>query len=230
MKERMLIGQVAAAALAVLFAAAALALGLSVHPLETIDVVRAVTEAAAVLLPVVVGIYAMRREQTARFACLLVIAGLAWAPSALALSGDSLPYSIGRVWSWGVLVWIVYLLLAFPAGRLTTRTDRWVVAAGVGTLALLYLPSALIAEFPTPSPWNDCTTACPPNAFMVTATPAGETTAIIVLRDVLSMLVFAAGAARVAVRWRSGARVARRVHGPVFAMAVLYLLASAAFL
>src|SRR5260221_2998143 len=106
--------QVLAGALAVLFAYEALRVGLNLSPLDTIDVARAVGQALAVLLPVFVGLYALRRDQTARFARLLVVTGLAWAPSVLALSSNSLAYSIGRVWAWAVAVGVVYLLLVFP--------------------------------------------------------------------------------------------------------------------
>src|SRR4051794_40821804 len=117
-------------------AAVALAVGLSVDPLDATDVGRAIAQALAISVPVAAGLYALRRDPASRFARLLVVTGLAWAPTLLAMSERSVPYSIGRVWAWVVLVWVVYLLLAFPTGRLTTRTDRWMVSAALGLVAI----------------------------------------------------------------------------------------------
>src|SRR6478672_2554270 len=49
--------------LAMVLSAGALVAGLAVHPLQFVDVVRAVSQALAIALPVLVGIYALRREQ-----------------------------------------------------------------------------------------------------------------------------------------------------------------------
>jgi PAS domain S-box-containing protein len=222
--------QAGVAALSLVFGTVALVVGLQVRPLETADVVRAVAEALAVVVPVFVGLYAIRREQTARFARLLLIAGLAWAPSTLAMSSNSVAYSIGRIWAWGVLAWIIYLLLAFPVGRVTTRADRWLVGAGVVSVALLYLPTALFAEFPVPSPWSSCGTHCPANAFVVVDSKPAWVSTVERGRDLTASLLYVAAATRVAFRWARGSRVARRVLGPVFAFALVYLGAAAAFL
>jgi PAS domain S-box-containing protein len=222
--------QAGVAALSLVFANVALVVGLRMRPLETADVVRAVAEALAVVVPVFVGLYAIRREQTARFARLLLIVGLAWAPSTLAMSSNSVAYSIGRIWAWGVLVGIVYLLLAFPVGRLTTPADRWIVRAAAVTVAVLYLPTALFAEFPVPSPWSSCGTDCPANAFAVVDSKPAWIFTVERVRDLTASALYVAAATRVAFRWVRGSRVARRVLGPVFAFALVYLGAAAAFL
>jgi PAS domain S-box-containing protein len=223
--------QVLAAGLAVLFAYEALKVGLSAKSLDTIDIARAVAESLAVLLPVCVGLYALRREQTARFARLLVITGLGWAPSVLALSEASIPYSIGRLWAWGVMLGVVYLLLAFPVGRLETRADRLLLGGAVATVTLLYLPTAFFQPFPTPSPWTACgAAACPANAFVVDQTQPHLIGSFVDIRDAVSALIYAAAATIVALRWARGSRLARGVHGPVFALAVANLVVAAAFL
>jgi PAS domain S-box-containing protein len=214
--------QLASCALALVFAYLALRIGLSVQPHTTLDVVRAVAEALAVALPVFAGVYALRREQTARFARLLVITGLAWAPSVLALSDRSVPYSLGRPWAWGVLAGVVYLLLAFPVGRLATRADQLIAGCAFAIIGLLYLPTALIAPFPVPSPWSGCGTSCPANALQVTSAPT-LTHAVTNIRDVLSGLICLAAVAAVSRRWLRGSPLARRVHGPVFAVALMNL-------
>src|SRR5206468_3394016 len=139
----------------------------SAPPGAHMPVLRALSEALAVVAPVAVGVYAMRRQRVERFARLLVLAGLALAPNMLALSGHSLPYSIGRTWAWGVVVWLAYLLLAFPAGSLTTKVERFLIRMGLALIATLALPTVLLADFPVPSPWSSCGTNCPANAFEV---------------------------------------------------------------
>jgi PAS domain S-box-containing protein len=222
--------QVAAGVLGACLAAAALVVGLSVDQRDTVDVARAAGEAMAIAIPVAVGLYAMRREQTSRFAVLLVVGGLAWGPSILAMSTNSVAYSIGRTWTWGVLAWVVYLLLAFPSGRPQTRTDGAIVACAVGVVAIFYLPTLFFAEFPSPSPWASCDAACPANAFRVTDTAPGLVSALIDVRDALAALVYAAAAISVGLRWLRGPQPARRIHSPVAALAIAYLAAAAGFL
>ena len=81
----------------------------------------------AVALPIAVGLYAWREATHARFGRLLVLGGFLWAVVALAASSEALPYSIGRDAGWLSEVAIVYLLLAFPSGRLPGRADRALV-------------------------------------------------------------------------------------------------------
>jgi PAS domain S-box-containing protein len=216
--------------LGAVLAGVALAVGLSAEPLRAIDVVRAVAEALAISVPVAAGLYAMRRERTSRFARLLVIAGLAWGPSVLAMSDSSVPYSIGRVWAWGVLAWTVYLVLAFPLGRLATRGDRWVVGSAVALVSLFYLPTVFFAQFPSPSPWTSCSTDCPANAFIVGDSEPGLIHSMVSVRDVLGVLVYSAAATIVGFRWARGSGAARRVQAPVLVTAVFYFVTAALFL
>jgi PAS domain S-box-containing protein len=222
--------QVGAGVAGALLAGTALAVGLSVKPLHASDVVRAVAETLAISIPVAAGLYAVRREQTASFARLLIVAGLAWAPSVLAMSDHSVPYSLGRVWAWGVAAWLVYLLLAFPLGRLQARADRWVVWSGVVLVAVFYLPTAFFVQFPLPSPWTSCQAGCPANAFVVSDSQPALITSLVDVRDILGVLVYGAGATIVGLRWARGSHTARRIHGPVLAFAIVYFAAAGAFL
>ena len=84
----------------------------------------AVGRAICVAVPIAVGIYAWRREHSRRFGQLLVATAFAWGLSTLAESSDELVYSTGRVAAWITEVGVAYLILSFPTGRLTMRTDR----------------------------------------------------------------------------------------------------------
>ena len=78
---------------------------------------------------------------------------LPWAVVALCgIVRAAVPYSIGRVAGWISEVAIVYLLLAFPSGRLPGRVDRALVIAAALLIGLLYVPTALLVDaFPAPS-------------------------------------------------------------------------------
>jgi PAS domain S-box-containing protein len=222
--------QLAAGSLGALLAGAALVIGLSVEPLRAVDVVRAVAEALAISVPVAAGLYAMHREQTSRFARLLVIAGLAWAPSVLAMSDSSVPYSVGRAWAWGVLAWMVYLLLAFPLGHLASRGDRWLVGGAVALVGLFYLPTIFFTEFPSPSPWTSCRAHCPANAFIVSDSEPGVIRSILSVRDLLAVLLYTAAATIVGFRWARRSETARRVDAPVVVVAIAYFVIAGLFL
>jgi PAS domain S-box-containing protein len=211
-------------------AAAALAVGLSVDPLDATDVGRAIAQALAISVPVAAGLYALRRDPASRFARLLVVTGLAWAPTLLAMSERSVPYSIGRVWAWLVLVWVVFLLLAFPTGRLTTRTDRWMVSAALGLVAVFYLPTIFWEQFQLPSPWTSCETGCPPNAFVVRGSEPGVVDFLGGLRDAGGLIVYAAAATLVWFKWLRGSDSSRRAHGPVVWFAVVEFAATGAYI
>ena len=79
-------------------------------------------------VPIAVGLYAWREGTHARFGRLLVLAGGAWFLASLSSSSNELLYSIGRVAGWTVEAGLIYLILAFPSGRLTRRRPphrRW---------------------------------------------------------------------------------------------------------
>src|SRR3954454_6345507 len=179
---------------------------------------------------IAVEIYALKRDETDRVGRLLVMAGFAWAPVTLALSPSSLPYSIGRVWAWLVLGSLIYLLLAFPQGRLTTRAERLVVSGAALVIGCLYLPSALVTEFPLPSPWSGCTSGCPANAFNVVQIDSGLTSTLTSSADLLAALTYACAALIIASRCIRGSRVARLTNRPVLFVVLVHFLAAAAFL
>ena len=76
-----------------------------------------------------VGLYMWNRDPWTRFAKLLVIAGFAWSLTTLAQSSSEVLYSAGRVFGWFVEPFLIFLVLAFPSGRLTARPERALVAA-----------------------------------------------------------------------------------------------------
>jgi len=187
--------------------------------------------ALMVAAPVAVGCYAWHRRPGERFGPLLIAAGFGWFLTTLAESDDATLYSIGRVAGWLVELELVYLALSFPTGRLPERIDRILVWAVAAAIAALYLPTALFADsYPVPAPYTSCEDACPGNAFFVLDSQPGFVDSVLrPLRELVTVLLFLAVTARLAVRVRSATHAMRRVLSPVLvvALARLFLLALA---
>jgi signal transduction histidine kinase len=186
-------------------------------------------QALIVATPIAVGLYAWREGTHARFGRLLVLAGAAWFFAALSSSSNDVLFSIGRVCGWTVEVGLIYLILAFPSGRLTTRMDRWLVAAVAAIVAVLFLPTALITEsYPAPSQFSTCVSDCPENAFMLLGSEPGWVDGLIVpLRELLASLVLLAVVVRLGDRIRGATRLMRRTLTPVLFFAMLRTLSIA---
>jgi signal transduction histidine kinase len=183
--------------------------------------------ALVIALPIAVGLYMWNRDPWTRFAKLLVIAGFAWSLTTLAQSSSEVLYSAGRVFGWFVEPFLIFLVLAFPTGRLTARPERALVAAGVLLVALFYLPTMLLADsYPTPSPWTSCDGGCPANAFMVLGSePAFVDAVVVPLREAAVILLFAGVVAALAARIRRGTPLMRITLVPVLAVAILHAVA-----
>ena len=130
--------------------------------------VEGLARALMVGAPIAVGLYARRRVPFARFGGLLVGIGFIWFVATLSNSPDAVVYSIGRVGAWLAELAIVYVILAFPTGRLSERIDRVLVAVVAADVLLLYVPTALLVDsYPLPTLYTACTQGCPGNAFDV---------------------------------------------------------------
>jgi signal transduction histidine kinase len=132
---------------------------------------------------------------------------------------------------WLVFPWLIYLMLAFPNGRVTGRLDRGLLVALNAVLAVLYLGSALfVHEYPVSTPWASCTTDCPDNAFMVVAhEPAVMQSVVQPARETLAVLLFAATVATMGRRWRAAGPLRRRAIAPLMVVSGVSVCLLAAF-
>jgi signal transduction histidine kinase len=167
------------------------------------------------------GVSDLVRARDARFARVVVGAGVLWSFSALAASSEPALYSTGRVSYWLVGVALVYALLSYPSGRLTDRLDRAVFVAAL-IVGLLYVSTAFVAQrFPNPSVWSLCTSDCPSNVFDVgRSTPGLVSGLVIPLREVLTVAVFLAIPVAVSRRGRKAGPLLRRMYLPIALIAV----------
>jgi PAS domain S-box-containing protein len=184
-----------------------------------------------VAAPMAAGLYAVSGSRASRFGWVLVVAGLLWAPTVLAESSNSLAYSTGRIFAWLVEPMVIYMVLAFPTGRLLTGLDKSLFRAAFGLLVILYLPTALVVDqYPLPTPWAACVSGCPHNAFMVTSSqPAVVDSLISPVRDFALVALAVAILVVLARRMAQGTRLMRRALGPVLSIAIVRLGFLAAF-
>ena len=184
---------------------------------------RGLLEAVIVGVPLVAGLALLRSPGDRRFSVMLLGAGAAWSLSALGQSSDSLAYSTGRVAAWLIFPLLVFLMLAFPTGRLRRGVDRYLLGGVTAVVAVLYIGSALFVEaFPLYTPWATCRLDCPANAFLVLdAEPAVMHDVVSPLRELLGALLLVGVTVRLAWRVRAATPARRRVLTPL-------LLASAA--
>jgi signal transduction histidine kinase len=97
------------------------------------------------------GLLAWYRRPAHRIGPLLVAAGMVMYLAGFELTGVPALQLIGRVFALAPIAVILHLLLAFPTGRLTSRTARLLVAAGYllmvgGDLVRLGLPAAATVQ------------------------------------------------------------------------------------
>jgi PAS domain S-box-containing protein len=190
----------------------------------------ATLHALVIAAPIAAGLYAVYVHPSGRFGWQLVLAGVLWSPTMLAESPDSVLYSIGRAWVFLAELLLIYLVLAFPSGRLAGGWDRLLFRAGV-VVAALYLPLTLLGGFPEPTPWASCGTDCPPNAFMLPSSEPGVVdAALLPITQVASLLLFVGVALRLFNRLTSGSSLMRLELVPVLAAATFRMAATAAFL
>jgi signal transduction histidine kinase len=157
---------------------------------------------------------------------MLVLIGAGWSLAALAESSDAVVYSAGRVAAWIVEVAFVWVILAFPSGRLAGRWDRALVAAFAIIVLVGFMPTALLGDrYPTPSPWGECDADCPPNAFQVVdSEPRFVAHGLPAAREALTVLALVGVAVLLAGRLRSATWLTRLTLAPVLAVAVARLL------
>jgi signal transduction histidine kinase len=178
---------------------------------------RGLLEALIVGVPIAAGLYALRTPGNARFGVALLAIGFAWSLTALTESSLSVPYTIGRLSTWLTFPCVVYLLLAFPDGRIDKGLDRALLAATVVLMVVLFFGMApFVQAFPPKTLWGTCTTDCPANAVFVLDEQPAFLTQVTYVREWLVELLWLGLFASMWRRWRSASPLQRRAMGPAF--------------
>lgn len=167
--------------------------------------------------PIAVGLYALREPVNKAFGVALLGIGFAWSLTALAESTLSVPHTIGRLATWLIFPCVVYLLLAFPRGRIEKGLDRGVFVGVVGVMLLLFYGTApFVQAFPPKTLWSTCTTDCPANALFVLDSQPGFMTQVVVVREWLIELLWLGLFYSMFRRWRAASPLQRQAMGPAF--------------
>ena len=170
------------------------------------------------------------RSGELRFARGLLIAGLFWSLSALTASQDSLTYSVGHVSQWLADLATAYVLLSYPSGRLRGGVERALFICGAVLVGLLFLPAALVGQFPHPSAWSTCSSSCPDNVFSLGGSTPGVVPKIVLpLREVLAVALFAAIAVALTRRAQNARPLLGQFYAPLAVVASLQTLVFAVY-
>ena len=164
-----------ACGIAITAAAAAVAAAIALTGARGDPGLVAVVRALVAGLPLAVGLSAWYRHEQTRFGVLLMLSGAVWFVTTLAESHDSGVYAVGRIAGWFAELLFVYLVLAFPTGRLTSAANRRIVGAMCAAVVVLYLPRIWLGRdaFEVPSPFTSCVHDCPANPFFAGGTEPG---------------------------------------------------------
>jgi signal transduction histidine kinase len=164
------------------------------------------------------GLYAWRRRPENRTGALMVGLGFAWYLFALDAADAPALYTLALVagGAWGGV--FLHLGLSFPAGRLETRLDRALTAAGYAIFPLAFAP-ALLFSGPSDLGCADC----PANLLLVRRDP-DLAHALTAAGAALYVALFAVVLVRSVRRWRATGRQERVQLTPVYTCALLTFL------
>lgn len=152
---------------------------------------------------------------------LLFGVALLYIPLALQSSSHPLLFSLARMSRPMMEVMLVWLMLAFPSGRLQTRVERWLLLSAWLALALLWLPSVLLSsEIPMPGPMVLCQADCPRNVLALVEKPALAQGLNLAFRFV-GCLVMVGAAGVLFNRLRVATPLMRRALAPVLIVSML---------
>jgi signal transduction histidine kinase len=167
--------------------------------------------------PIAVGLYALRAPVNRSFGIALLGIGFAWSLTALAESTLSVPHTVGRLATWLTFPCVVYLLLAFPNGRIEKGLDRAIFFGVAAVLLFLFFGTApFVAAFPPKTLWSTCTTDCPANALFVLDEQPAFMTQVVLVREWLVELLWLGLFYSMFRRWRAASPLQREAMGPAF--------------
>lgn len=174
---------------------------------------------------------AARRQNANRplWILLCVLAG-AHAMHPLVLSANPLLFTLGRASRWGVEILLMWVMLAFPTGRLATWRERAIVISGGLAVAMLWVPGMIFSpRVPLPGAFVTCGAQCAENLLFVADRPQLAAAFLASFRTV-GVLLLAATSVHLFLRLRRASPLMRRALLPVLLASIVRALFIAAFL
>ena len=165
---------------------------------------------------VAVGAYTWWRRPQSQLGPLVAGAGFLYSVTSLNASKAPLAYTIGMV-VWAVyIVYVGYLYLCFPRGRLESKLERGFILAFVLSAVVVWGLILLVSPtLPAGGDFTNCGTACPDNALQIVSGHADTGVALLTAADI----VFTIGAIGVAMlvfnKARSPSHLRRRALTPL---------------
>src|SRR3954453_18297391 len=184
---------------------------------------RGLLELLIVGVPIAAGLYALRQPGNQSFGVALLGIGFLWSLTALTTSSASVPFTIGRLATWLISPCVVWLLLAFPHGRIEKGLDRVILVGFFAVWLFMYFGTApFVQAFPAKTLWSTCSEGFPENALFVLPSQPPVRTEVILVREWLIELLWLGLVYSMFRRWRAASPLRRRAIGPAFvARAVL---------
>ena len=158
---------------------------------------------------VATGIYAWSRRPENRVGRLMVATGFAWALAGLSQANSPLLFSIGIVFGPLYLVFVSWLVLVFPDGRVHSRTGRRLLLAGFIDVLVVYELGVLL-DIDT----SDISGRVPDNLFAIAHAP-GVAGAFDSASAGIGALIVAGVVVLAFRRRRAASPVVRRAGAPV---------------
>jgi PAS domain S-box-containing protein len=172
---------------------------------------------------VAAGLIAWARRPENRTGILLTLVGFTWFVGSLAAANDPLVFTIGATLGNLPFVFLVWLVLAYPTGRLQSVVDRVLVGLTAG-IALVAAPALFLVDDEAAM----CAD-CPENVFLVSRQETLASVIEVALEGVAVAITIAI-VAILARRWRRATPALRRALAPVFGTATLAIAVLAGLL
>ena len=194
-----------------------------------VDVTAVIYVVVGVLLVWGVALVLWTRPPDRRIADLLFVLAAAYAVRGLAASDVEWVYTLSRTLGRVAEFVLVWVMLAFPSGRLRAPRDRVIVAAAAVISLGLWLPVVLFSpEIPLAGALVPCGEQCPSNALLVSDSPTLAAFFQATFR-VSSVVLLVAVALSLLDRLLHASPLTRRTLAPLLVVSIVRSLAVAAF-
>jgi signal transduction histidine kinase len=174
---------------------------------------------------VAVGTYTWWRRPESRLGLLVAGAGFFFAITSFNASGSSGPYTLGRLATAALLVYLAYVFLSFPYDRLRSAMERRFITAFAGATVLMWaLALSLTHELPVAGAFADCGSRCPDNSMVLAGVSERVSDAVALVVTLGTALALGVVAVLLFHKARAPARLRRRAIAPL-----LYSVVALAF-
>jgi signal transduction histidine kinase len=161
-----------------------------------------------------VGLFAWGRRPDNPIGVLMTATGFVWFVASGGYTDVPLVFTLGNLLGSVFFAVAIHLLLAFPSGRLPTRTERRIVAAAYLLTTVCVFPLYLFAD-----PHSLGCSGCPDNVLLVDDNKTLVTTLGAVV-NVVGAIVVGATLVVLVRRWRGATPAQRRLLVPVYSAGV----------